>query len=1028
MVKNIKTYLVVLVLTILLTCISTATAFEDNFQNHPSDDYAQGTEENIWQARWSHSGSLTIVPYTATYNKVSYLTASNVGYMNGYGYMGNAYSDETTYLSFVLRDSYQVSSGPGWYISFYDKYNVKHSDALLPRGTIQNINNDDLYEIVYDSVSNNIYLYLNGVLSGDIGNCYQSFHYYEIQIGPGRSDGSAPIARMWMDCFSTDGYTIGIGTSESPAESVNPNSNDEIDVDWTVNTVDPYGSWNDTEVYQIVVTWLDTEQTVNTTTVNTSKPAGIEIYNMSKLFGLTDYGTYKFELTMDGTVKETEYLAYTPIGASGTLYWDEPSYVAYQTGTATYQYGSFDPANHNYYIKTYNINGGLVDTQTLSAISGSVDVTFSAWDQSSYYSLLTVQSKAGGEEYSLAFDTFDITEEVLITGTTYDVTNNLTLPITHINFTQSTVWYNTTSDVNSSYNLYSLSVNSQIVSNASKTNYTHEAFSWTPLTSKMYDIDLYLFQSNITKTTHVIEGVVMDDMLYQGVGSEAVVNIWNSTWNTSTTTNWLGYYQTENLHCDSTNATNEIFNSGTYEDVVQLDNTSIVSGSQIVKNVTGTTTYTNVTDYTMDYLNGTIQVHSGGAMAASTDYHVNYSYYIPTEYTVNATCPGYEDSEDYTVTVNSWSIQNILMKGIYKLNVTAINAVTGATMQEFTCTVDGQTTDVTNGTAKFYKNYGLYTVSASKEDYYSDSENVMMDRHRDVQLSLTPVDSEYYPSHYVEFVVCSIWGKKFPNVAVNVYNSTDTSGSSMLNGTTGTDGSITFRLDQNVQYTITFIGAEITDKTVTLYPKNEKYFILVSYEAPELLDQGEFEYDNVIVSVVSYDNNGTIHVSYLDKLDNTTALTFFVNQTNMSDIYNQTVIHSATGFGDMSNATYIFTLTNYTNQEYIVSVQFTHDNFGDRKYDFGVSFGNAMEVLNKIFSPFVKGMLAIFLLIFIALLFGVRSAEQGGLIVAVFAAILHGMGWFAYFGRPAILWLAISLAIIMMIAANISKGSKDEGF
>lgn len=1003
---------------ILLTVLVTGQALEDDFNNHPSDDIELGGMCE-WDAVTAGSPTyIGIIPKTGSaYDKQMRMYSQQNG---AYARLTTLEGEPFNYISFSGK-MYDVSIWARTTVVLYDSIMVEQMRYDMPHD-----NADKLFEMIR-SGNGDVYLYIDGVLEGHMGTSINIPYYIMFETYQWDYQGQAYIH---LYTITTDGYVLGLADEHSPQDNpyINTASNDKIESSWSVRAQDPYGSWNDTEVYQIITTWIDTGQIVNTTTLNTSAPFGRVVYNRSSIMPSPNYGTYKFELTKDGTVMERNYITFQAVGDSGTLAWDKPSYVPYETGTVSYHYSSFDPVNYNYYIKTYDINGGLVDTQTLSAVSGDVEVTFDIWSTSSYYSLLVTEAKSSGTAYSLAFDTFDISNEVLATGITYDVTNNVTLNYTGVNFSQSTIWYNTTSDINGSYELTSLSPNNQIVSNASRTNYYHEAFSWTPLTSKAYDVNLYLFPTNITRYTHAIEGMVTDDMLYQGVGNEATVNIWNSTWSANMTTNWLGYYLFDNLHCDSDPVINETFNSGVYESIVQLANTSLVSGSQVVTTTDAVTTYTNVTDYAMDYINGTIQVHSAGSMAASTDYYINYSHYIPTDYSVNATCDGYEDSDNYTVTINSWSVQNILMKGIYSLNVTAVNAVTGAPLQEFAVTVDGETKQVLNGTARFSKNYGLYTVTGSKTDYYSDSTNVMMDRHRDVQLSLTPVDSEYYPSHYVEFVVCSIWGKKFPNVVVNVYNSTDTSGTSMLNGTTGTDGAITFRLDQNVRYTLTFIGNEITDKTVTLYPKNERYYILVSYEAPEIISPGEFEYDNVIVNVTSYDNNGTIHVSYLDRLDNTTALIFYVNQTNLSDIYNQTVIQSYTGFANMADASHIFTLTNYTNQEYIVSVQFTHTNFGERKYDFGVSFGNVMEVLNKIFSPFVKGMLAIFMLIFIALLFGSRTAEQGGLIVAVFAAILHGMGWFAYFGRPAVLWLAIALALIMMIAANINKKSKQEGF
>jgi len=64
---------------------------------------------------------------------------------------------------------------------------------------------------------------------------------------------------------------------------------------------------------------------------------------------------------------------------------------------------------------------------------------------------------------------------------------------------------------------------------------------------------------------------------------------------------------------------------------VALDNTGIQQYSETVTNVAGTTTYVRDTDYTMDYVAGTITMIAGGGMTTATEYHIDYLYVAETK-------------------------------------------------------------------------------------------------------------------------------------------------------------------------------------------------------------------------------------------------------------------------------------------------------------------------------------------------------------------------------------------------------------
>lgn len=58
---------------------------------------------------------------------------------------------------------------------------------------------------------------------------------------------------------------------------------------------------------------------------------------------------------------------------------------------------------------------------------------------------------------------------------------------------------------------------------------------------------------------------------------------------------------------------------------VTLANTMIKPLTDIVKNTAGTTTYARDTDYTMDYVNGTLTPKAAGSMVINTSYHISYT-------------------------------------------------------------------------------------------------------------------------------------------------------------------------------------------------------------------------------------------------------------------------------------------------------------------------------------------------------------------------------------------------------------------
>lgn len=1012
-------YLILFIIIILTGHINTATAtFEDGFQNHPTDDILQGKDNIRWYE--THAGTYP-APVLVASSFITHKNDCEFGAHTGHSEIVNDYGYFSSYWSFSVTHWWKQPTAD-IKVYFYDRnYIVINTYSITTWLPPQSTNVLDLYELVYSS--GNIYLYKNGVLSTNLGALggseepkYMGLYVNSPAFNP---------AKIRIAHASFDGNIISMCTDENPDTFVNVNSDDVINAFWSTKSIDPYGNWNDS-TFQIVTTWLDASTTVNTTTItNKIKPIGWITYSRANIMPVPNYGTYKFDLTKDGSVIESDYLTFLPIGDSGTVSWNKATYVPYETGSATYQYSAYDPATYNYYLKTYNIDTGLKDTQTLTAITGTIDVPFNAWETGSYYSLLTVKDKATGDEYSFAFDTFDMADAVLISGITYDVTNNVSLGTTYINFTQNTVWYNTTSVANGSYELPSLSSSGQITANASKTNYTHEDFYFTPITASLYTVNLYLFPTNISRNTTAIEGMILTDTLHQAIPG-ATVNIWNSTWSNSTIANAMGYYRFDDLICD-TDQVNETFNSSEFGTWVNLNNSNIVSGSQVVGNVTDI--FYNNTDYEMNYTDSTINITASGNMSNYTDYYIDYDYYITTYYNLNATAPGHDDSTDYSVAVtyNNWSIQNILLTPIYTLTISAIDSNTLGEILIFDANLGGTIYSTTNGTITTYLSYGLYSFTITASNYYPGYLNVIMSENKNETITLYQVDSEYYAPHYVKFIVKKIWGTVYNNVTVDVYTGTSAIGISQLNGTTGTDGAVTFKLYENTQYTLTFISAEYgINKQLTLYPIDSLYYIFVS-----ATDDPWTEFDTPIseginINVTKEKINLThayINVSYTDYLSGTTGTLVYLNQTNQSNRTGPQNITDSYNAG-AGNFTHSFIVENYKGQGYFVHFIGSHTIYGNIDVTYTVHFPTTIGffgIPDKAWLYF-----AVLIMIFTGAIFTARSAEQGALLVCFEGWIFMFFGWFNTVNELQVT-AGLILATVVAVAANFIRFEKKEG-
>ncbi len=144
-------------------------------------------------------------------------------------------------------------------------------------------------------------------------------------------------------------------------------------------------------------------------------------------------------------------------------------------------------------------------------------------------------------------------------------------------------------------------------------------------------------------------------------------------------------------------------------------------------------------------------------------------------------------------------------------------------------------TQVTN-TEGYYEfdvlsNTGIYYITASATDYYGTINsagsglpiNLTSSSYGlDIALVRSPT---YINPHMVTFTICSPWGTKYEGVSVNA---TNPDGLITNSGLTDAYGKITFKMEENAQYTLhCYDEAQNIDKTYTLYASDSHYSIWV---------------------------------------------------------------------------------------------------------------------------------------------------------------------------------------------------------
>ncbi|NOR85910.1 hypothetical protein GQ473_07400 [archaeon] len=947
-----------LFIAVLLFLFLPASAFEDTFQYYPSGDYS---EEWFTDESGANDIYHDIITNGGTYSRCFRLGLDNDAASGEYVQLWHRTPSISNYWSVNFRYLHTPRTFPSNAYSilklnvyFYDEdgYQLFYHSFLGSNPTYPNhpmYGTSGLFEYLRDTSSDQVTLRVDGVDKGVVGSASKPMAYISFRIDQNSGDSQSIPGWMYIDDVTSGGNIVGIGT-ESTTHTVTEAYNDDTNISFGINTF-PLASYQASE-YEVDIkrsvsgVYTDVISEVVKPAGDSTPTKGFSNWDRSVDLtnGDTDYGLYMVYLLDDGTSIDTDYFFLVPPGDASSISFSNPEIPIGTTQTITYSIDGANFGTYNYHVRIYSTTAQIQSTQ-VSEESSTVTWDTTGETTGLHYAVLSRTDKTSGAYSELTYDIATLSDTIIIRGYAYDAQNESTLADVNVNLSQAATWFNTTSNATGYYELTGLIVDVEVNVNASLANYTHENFTFTPLSAEIYTMDLYLINNTPTYSNTTIGGLTYDYPLHQAV-TNANVNIYNTTWSDNTTSSSTGFYLFEEL----------------------------TNGS----------------------------------------------------YTVNATKTDFQDSAEYPTDTNngSWLTQNILMYGIYDLTIRAQDATTDGYLSTFSIDYNGVISSTTNGSITYSGlTYGLYTFSVSATGYYSDSEDILVDSTKTETIQITQTDSIYYTPHYVKFVV---WGPMgyYEGVDVSVYEYGVST--TKYTGVTGNDGAVTFRLYETQRYTITFIDAvQGIDREMVLYPKDEKYLIFVASTGSwSTFDEPINDVVGIEVSTkIINSTHSYVNVSYTDTLSETTAATVYLNQSNSSDPYNQTVIDSQSGY--TNNWTHSFIVSDYEGESYYIHVVATHTTYGTVDQTYAIQFDSDIGlpgIPDKVWLY-----VAILIMMFTAGMFGASTATEGAAIICVEGWVFLFFGWFSSIDNNGIIAVGLGAATTIAIFANINKFSKKEG-
>lgn len=521
-------------------------------------------------------------------------------------------------------------------------------------------------------------------------------------------------------------------------------------------------------------------------------------------------------------------------------------------------------------------------------------------------------------------------------------------------------------------------------------------------TSKIapYNETVMMFDTMAISNTVTLDGIVYD---YAGLGLPATkVNLTQSSTTTQHTA--TPKYNQSALTLDTINLT-AFYTAGGYQHI-PVEFTPLFYGthtinlylSQDVPNITAKTPGLNntifgfvktkelaqpVTSATVHISNTT---HLDNQTVNSTGYYRFYNLTPESIYTLWATAPGFNTSDNYNV--NSTTVintviynatrQDIEMDQIYNLKVDVKRAdatstyVTDPITIAITTGTTTNSTTTTTGTANFSTTYALYAIAVSGSGYATSTTSTVVSSDMVVTVYLSESETtsttnlnSMYPRE-VTFLITDRWNNAQTGVNVSVVmlsstidgtnwwqtlfgipSSATLINTTVMNGTTDDHGSIIFPMIASGKYQITLTKAVAgINEVKVIYPSQTSYTIVVATTASAVSpSKSSFITENL--SVINAGATIGLRGVYNDTSYTTTEIIFFVNYSNHTPLYSNR--YSTTPATHNLSVTYF--VPNTKGYSYVWGINGTSSTWGFSPISQGITMKGLTGMLVNPFDP-----------------------------------------------------------------------------
>ena len=283
---------------------------------------------------------------------------------------------------------------------------------------------------------------------------------------------------------------------------------------------------------------------------------------------------------------------------------------------------------------------------------------------------------------------------------------------------------------------------------------------------------------------------------------------------------------------------------------------------------------------------------------------------------------------------------------------------------------------------------------------------------------------QFYSRHYVTFCVCNIWGTRYAGVDAICYKE----GIIDSTGTTGSDGSVVLSLFEDVEYHITFSNAtQGISEDLTLYPRDDYYYIIVG-DTSTWTDHEHALYEEIHITVakrIINDTHAWINVTYHDNLNGTTELDAYINETNLEDPTNETLIAHHAFTGNLNDTSYNFTVPMTGGQAYFVRLHHEHTEFGSTWFSYAVRRAGMLVDLGIPSGTYIY--ICIILILFVGAMFGGTTATTGAVSISVLGWLFLAFGWL----QPSMgiyATICVSAASVYAVSVAITHRQRKAGY